>query len=102
MPRLSFEARLERSLALGQESAWHDARLDLADFAGQRVTARFTLAARGDEESVVALTEFIGPRQGAEEPEKSNLARPPWIVTASRISSGSFTTPSESTIATAS
>ena len=50
----------------------------------------------------MARTEFIGPRQGGAEPVKSNRARPPDTVTASRIASGSFTTPSESTQATAS
>jgi hypothetical protein len=46
---------------------------------------------------VVASTEFIGPRQGADEPAKSKSRLSPAFATVSAILSGSLTTPSEST-----
>ena len=50
--------------------------------------------ARYTDDSVVARTEFIGPRQGKEDSAKSKVRSSPLRVTVRAIVSGVFTTPS--------
>src|SRR5262249_47871124 len=57
---------------------------------------KMCLSAIKQAEIVVGSTQFIGPAQGGDEPLKSNDVSSPETVSASAISSGSGTTPSES------